>query len=178
MNRHFEQVKKFHTAAGIEMPKVPTALKGGELEVDIAFYEELDNLATRMKQVRNNPLLTRVGYVLEEMAEVINANHIEDQVDGLGDAMIYLLGTFTLMGVKPERIIDIIAASNLGKIYPDGTVKRDEFGKITKPDYWEDTYAPEPLIIKELERQTRTANCKICNGEIINDNWVFCACIE
>ena len=43
-----------------------------------------------------------------------------------------------------------------GKIFPDGKARFDPVThKILKPDDWEEKYAPEPAIKKELQRQLK-----------------------
>lgn len=79
-------------------------------------------------------------------------NTIEDQVDALIDLLYFTIGTFTIMGVKPESIFDIVHAANMGKVI-DGNVTRNEQGKILKPEGWKEMFAPEPLIVAEVERQ-------------------------
>ena len=76
------------------------------------------------------------------------------QVDALIDTLYFTYGSFVLMGVDPERVFDIVHQANMGKIFPDGKAHFDPVThKILKPDDWEEKYAPEPAIKKELERQ-------------------------
>ena len=76
------------------------------------------------------------------------------QVDALIDMLYFTYGSFVLMGVDPERIFDIVHQANMGKIFPDGKAHFDPVThKILKPDDWEEKYAPEPAIERELERQ-------------------------
>lgn len=169
MNKQYEMVRKFHTACGIEMPTKPTMLDNGGGHTTEDFSFKLDNISNHMKFTSSSDfggqILPRVAYMVEELSELLAATTIEDQADALADLIYFALGTYTLMGVKPERIFDIVANSNLGKILPDGSVIRNpDTGKIGKPDGWEEAFAPEPLIIKEIERQTRTAECTTCNG--------------
>ena len=57
------------------------------------------------------------------------------------------------MGVDPEEVFEIVHRANMGKIFPDGQAHFDEVThKILKPNDWEEKYAPEPAIQKELER--------------------------
>ena len=47
----------------------------------------------------------------------------------------------------------------MGKIFPDGKAHFDPVThKILKPDDWEEKYAPEPAIKKELQRQLKAMN--------------------
>lgn len=60
------------------------------------------------------------------------------------------------MGVDPEQIFEIVHRANMGKIFPDGKAHFDpETHKILKPDDWEEKFAPEPAIQKELNRQMK-----------------------
>ena len=78
------------------------------------------------------------------------------QVDALIDTLYFTYGSFVLMGVDPERIFEIVHQANMGKIFPDGKAHFDPVThKILKPDDWEEKYAPEPAIKKELERQIK-----------------------
>ena len=54
----------------------------------------------------------------------------------------------------PEPIFRIVHEANMGKIFPDGKAHfHPVTHKILKPDDWEEKYAPEPAILKELENQ-------------------------
>ena len=76
------------------------------------------------------------------------------QADALVDMLYLTYGTFALMGVDPEKIFDIVHQANMGKIFPDGKAHFDPVThKILKPDDWEEKYAPEPAIEKEIQRQ-------------------------
>jgi len=78
------------------------------------------------------------------------------QVDALIDSLYFTYGSFVLMGVDPERIFDIVHQANMGKIFPDGKAHFDPLThKILKPDDWEEKYAPEAAIEKELQRQRK-----------------------
>ncbi|MDY4510399.1 Cof-type HAD-IIB family hydrolase [Streptococcus hyovaginalis] len=76
------------------------------------------------------------------------------EVDALTDLLYFTYGSFVLMGVDPRPFFDIVHEANMGKIFPDGKAHFDaKTHKILKPDHWEETFAPEPAIKKELNRQ-------------------------
>ena len=76
------------------------------------------------------------------------------QVDALTDLLYLTYGSFVLMGVDPKPFFDIVHESNMGKIFPDGQAHFDPTThKILKPDDWEEKFAPEPAIKRELDRQ-------------------------
>nr|WP_246005740.1 HAD family hydrolase [Brevibacillus gelatini] len=75
------------------------------------------------------------------------------QVDALIDLSYFNHGDFVVMGIKPQRLFDIVQKANMSKLWEDGKPRfREEDGKIIKPNGWE---APEPKLKAEIERQMR-----------------------
>ncbi len=70
------------------------------------------------------------------------------------DTLYFTYGSFVLMGGHKERIWDIVSGqygenfSRWGSSFWDPVTH-----KILKPDNWEEKYAPEPAIKKELQRE-------------------------
>jgi predicted HAD superfamily Cof-like phosphohydrolase len=157
VNRQFQQVKKFHEACGIEMPDKPQMLSRGNQKQSldcVKYGQSVESLSAMMKNIPDSSeVMKRASWMAEELSEFLYAETIEDQADALTDLMYFAIGTFTLMGLKPESIFDIVAAANLGKVGPDGKVIRDAQGKIKKPDNWHELFAPEQKIKAEIERQ-------------------------
>ena len=76
------------------------------------------------------------------------------QVDALTDLLYLTYGSFVLMGVDPKPFFDTVHEANMGKIFPDGKAHFDPVThKILKPSDWEERFAPEPHIKRELNRQ-------------------------
>ena len=98
---------------------------------------------------------------LDKAAEKVKKKgHSQDplvgQVDALVDLLYFTYGSFALMGVDPEPIFQIVHKANMGKIFPDGKAHfHPVTHKILKPDDWEEKFAPEPAIRKELLAQLR-----------------------
>lgn len=153
MNKQYEQVKEFHKACNEVMPGVPTMLDKGPLVTNNwltgCVHLVTEEIKTVSSQKFHGQVAKRVSWMLEEITEFCAADTLEDQTDALIDLLYFTIGTFTLMGVKPEAIFDIVHAANMGKA-TDGKVTRNEQGKILKPEGWE---APEPKIVAEIERQ-------------------------
>ena len=122
-----------------ELVEFLKAASRSEAEFDQSIsrmHQALDKAATKVRSKRE--------------AEV----SLVGQVDALIDTLYFTYGSFVLMGVDPERIFDIVHQANMGKIFPDGKAHFDPVThKILKPDDWEEKYAPEPAIKRELERQ-------------------------
>ncbi len=77
-----------------------------------------------------------------------------DQVDALTDLLYFCYGSFSLMGVDPQPILEIVHQANMQKLFPDGKPHYDPVtNKVLKPADWEEKAAPEPRIKAELKRQ-------------------------
>ncbi len=75
-------------------------------------------------------------------------------MDALADLLYFTYGSFVLMGVDPQPIFETVHEANMGKIFPDGKAHFDPVThKVQKPDDWEERYAPESAIKKELDKQ-------------------------
>lgn len=76
------------------------------------------------------------------------------QVDALTDLLYFTYGSFALMKIDPQPIFEIVHRANMGKIFPDGSAHYHEVThKVLKPDNWQNDFAPEPLIEKEIQQQ-------------------------
>ncbi|MCM3632876.1 hypothetical protein [Paenibacillus camelliae] len=159
INDFYYDICKFHDAADEPMPVMPTMLPVDNEAKNASFLA--DNLSKALKiytsSDNDNLMLKRVSWMLEEIAELLRAETIEDQVDALTDLMVFTVGTFTYMGLEPEQFPRVVMAANMGKIGENGKVLRNAQGKIVKPDDWKEKYAPEPLIATEIERQRKAA---------------------
>ena len=124
MDREYEKVKEFHRAFECPVSETPVMLT-----------------ADRAKM--------RAGFMLEEIEEFEEAGNICEQADAMIDLIYFALGTMVEMGVKPEKLFDIVHGANMSKIWSDGKVHRREGdGKVIKPPEWED---PEPKIRTEID---------------------------
>ncbi|OMF17205.1 hypothetical protein BK131_04370 [Paenibacillus amylolyticus] len=159
MNNQYEQVKEFHNAFNQTMPNKPTALTCNDDPAAIIYYlNQLNPVCKNMKiEGLGGEVVRRASWMLEELIEFMESDTIESQADALIDLIYFAIGTFTLIGVKPEALFNIVHAANMGKLHEDGKPRFDEQGKIVKPAGWEDKYAPEPKIIEELKRQIAEA---------------------
>ena len=101
----------------------------------------------------------RYAWMKEEIDEFIESNAIEDQADAMIDLIYFALGTMVELGVKPEKIFDIVHDANMSKLGSDGKPIFNEMGKVAKPAGWQD---PQPKIkaaITEQLEQKAAASC-------------------
>jgi predicted HAD superfamily Cof-like phosphohydrolase len=93
--------------------------------------------------------LRRKNLILEEVIEYVESearNNIVEIADALGDLIYVIVGCALEYGIPLEGIVDEIHRSNMTK-FPDGKcIRREEDGKILKPDTWE-----PPRIAQVLE---------------------------
>jgi len=133
LNQAYEAVKAFHKAFGHPVEERPKAIT-----------------VERAK--------ARANWMEEEIHEFLEATEKQDVV-GMADAMIdlmyFALGTMVEMGVEPENLFQIVQEANMGKLWEDGKPRYREDGKIKKPPYWEERFAPEPRLHAEIERQMK-----------------------
>src|SRR5262249_8871798 len=109
--------------------------------------------------VRESPTLltaeraaARASWMQEEVAEFLAAASIADQADAMIDLIYFAVGTMVEMGVRPERLFDIVPRAKLRRLGPDGQPRFRDDGKPIKPPAWVD---PGGAIREEIERQSR-----------------------
>lgn len=88
----------------------------------------------------------RYKWMKEEIDEFLEAGgDIVEQADAMIDVMYFALGTLVEMGIKPDRLFEIVHRANMNKLWADGKPHYNEDGKTIKPDTWRDPH-------QELER--------------------------
>jgi predicted HAD superfamily Cof-like phosphohydrolase len=130
INQQWEMVNEFHKKFGHPAPGAPILL-GKE----------------RAKK--------REAWMLEEVAEFMEAETIADQADAMIDLIYFALGTLVEMGVPPEGIFNIVHKANMDKLWEDGLPRWKADGKTMKPPGWTD---PRPLIEAEIARIGESAD--------------------
>ena len=152
VSQHIEQ---FHDKIEYPAPDTPTFYSVGEEERQRG--QELEHFSKKMQQ-SDSPLVVRAGYMLEEIAELLQSDSDEAQVDALCDLIFFAFGTCARMGVKPGNAFEAVHRANMRKdISKNGA-------KVTKPIGWR---GPEFEIKADIERQKRAARGRFsaCPGE-------------
>ena len=128
IDRAWEDVRAFQLAFGHDAPESPELLHAEHVE-------------------------RRAAWIEEEADELREAATVAEQADAFIDIIYFALGGLVSLGVRPERLWDIVQAANMAKLWPDGRPHhREGDGKVIKPDGWRD---PAPLLEAEIERQRR-----------------------
>ncbi|UKS25852.1 HAD family hydrolase [Paenibacillus sp. HWE-109] len=125
LKKAFEDIKKFHET----------------------FEHPVGTVPQRLSASRK---AARLAWMQEELNEYQEAATLEDEVDAMIDELYFVLGTLVEMGVEPGPIFDIVHHANMSKVWSDGLVHKNEFGKTIKPPEWQD---PFDKISAEIRRQ-------------------------
>ena len=161
---HFNKVKAFHHMMDERTQEEPKAwdLEGATHRAGFKIEELVEFVRAASSSEKNfEQVVGQLHQALDQAAEKVvkktpAKQDLVGQVDALIDTLYFTYGSFVLMGVDPERIFDIVHQANMGKMFPDGKAHFDPVThKILKPDDWEEKYAPEPAIKKEIERQIK-----------------------
>lgn len=122
INEPFEDVKAFQLAFGYPVGASPQSLSGEEKA-------------------------RRIAWMREELAELADAEAVEDQADAIVDLLYFAFGCLVEMGVPPSGVWAAVHKANMAKLRPDG-VRRTAIGKVMKPDDWT---GPEDEIRRYIE---------------------------
>ena len=161
---HFNKVKAFHHMMFERTQEEPKAwdLEGATHRADFKIEELVEFVRASSNSDEDfQAAVAEMHQALDRAATKVSKNipakqDLIGQVDALIDTLYFTYGSFVLMGVDPERIFEIVHQANMGKVFPDGKAHFDPVThKILKPDDWEEKYAPEPDIKKEIERQIK-----------------------
>lgn len=109
----------------IAMEQYPNSLKFPMPAADIELAEKLMQEEIREMSAGWNKYIKAQS--LENMTEF---------VDGAIDTIYVILWTLNKMGVPADACFTEVQRSNMAKLQPDGTVRKNEFGKVQKPPGW------------------------------------------
>jgi Uncharacterized protein conserved in bacteria len=104
----------------------------------VALFQEFANqpVSKSPRQLDPERVITRAKWMMEELAEFVNADSVYAQADSLTDLLYYLLGAFVEMGIKPDSLFEIVHSANMGKVTATSGIITDSTGKVQKPPEW------------------------------------------
>lgn len=168
----YEKTELFHKTFDNRRPEAPKAFSSKEASARAGFKAE--ELVEFLYAAADNDREVFHTLVEQLKADVDTAEEkmlnkektieepLVDQVDALIDLLYFTYGSFSLLGVDPTELFNIVHEANMGKLFSDGKPRYHEVThKVLKPDDWEENYAPEPKIRAELERQKKDSNPRI-----------------
>lgn len=149
----------------IDKDKRKTRKKSHPVGLNKSFFQVMDfhkafnhPVADKPKFIHAERASARADWMKEEVDEFLEATGVVEQADAMIDLIYFAIGTLVEMGVKPDRLFDIVQEANMGKLHEvDGkmvAVYRED-GKVKKPVDWEEKFAPEARLATEIERQLK-----------------------
>lgn len=118
-----DDVKKFHDTFAPEQRNESTLNKiDRRTQLLREEFEEVSDALYLMEET----LLGMTSYSFEDCKEELAKE--------LADLLYIVYGTAEELGIPLEEVFRVVHESNMSKANPDGTVNRNEFGKILKPD--------------------------------------------
>lgn len=123
MDKQWEEVREFHNKFNHPVSEMPTFISKDRME-------------------------KRYNWMKEEIDEFADAKDIYEQADAMIDLIYFALGTLVEMGIKPDKLFDIVQRANMSKLWPDGKPRYKEDGKVMKSKEWVNPY---PLIKAEID---------------------------
>lgn len=168
----FKMAEMFHQTFDNNRPQQPTAFSKEQVSHRVGFkVEELVELLYASSQAETadfeeelDAMHRAIDLARDKIMakEQVGSDVLVEQVDALTDLLYFTYGSFSLLGVDPQPILEIVHEANMGKLFPDGQPHYDSItGKVLKPDNWVEDYAPEEKIKAEIERQK--------NERVVND---------
>lgn len=163
----FEQVKEFHDHFDPNAHNEVMALDKKTAEYRSGFkLEEIIEFLYAANNGDEKSFRESISYLKEsldtECEKIIKKKKevepLVDEVDALIDLLYFTYGSFVMMNVDPTKIFDLVHQANMGKLFPDGKPRYHEItGKVMKPENWEEEFAPEKKIKKEIEKQQKNS---------------------
>ena len=113
------------------------------------FHKTFGHPAPDSPTMQTTDLVSRrAGWLVEEVNELGDATTITEQADAYLDIIYFALGGLVELGIEPSPIFDLVQNANMAKVWPDGSVRVNETGKVLKPEGWE---APDAAILAYIE---------------------------
>jgi predicted HAD superfamily Cof-like phosphohydrolase len=115
-------VKKFHDTFAPQQ-REEELLSKTERRINLICeeYEEVAQAILYLEDTRLNMTSGTIEEAREELAKE------------LADLLYVVYGTADELGIPLQQVFTEVHKSNMSKVWPDGTVKRNDFGKVLKP---------------------------------------------
>ena len=147
-----DAVKHFMTLAGQTINDKPTTPSDDDvyLRCRLILEEVTEFLeANLLKTPEANSMFQNLAFAYNDLKDLqdnkvkIQEPDLIEAIDAITDIEVINLGTAVTYGVDADRAFGIVHDSNMSKVFPDGTMHKNEFGKVIKPD----TYRAPDLTV-------------------------------
>jgi predicted HAD superfamily Cof-like phosphohydrolase len=117
-----------------------------------AFHLLFGHPAPTKPQAQDSSLVARrAKWILSELDELTVAKTVHEQADAYLDIIYFAVGGLVELGIRfSHRLWRLVQGANLAKIWPDGSIRKNEAGKVQKPDGW---VAPDEAIRASIEEE-------------------------
>lgn len=128
MDKEWEEVKKFHKKFNHPVGITPKPMT-------------IERARARCNWMKEE---------IDEFIEAVEKGDIVEQADAMIDEIYFALGTLVEMGIKPDKLFDIVQRANMSKLWEDGKPHYNQEGKTIKPPTWRDPHNEIERAIKEM----------------------------
>ncbi len=142
---HTQKVKQFtEESMGTSVPRYPQPMTREQvvflvrmqceemMELLCTIREEGEDEKELLRQIvekSNKPMYNKKSDTIDIMCE---------QVDYVVDSYYYGLNACCKQGFNVDEIFDIVHEANMSKKFEDGKFRRNELGKVIKPEGWKE----------------------------------------
>lgn len=114
------------------------------------FHHPIGSSPKPMEKERARKRYDWMKEEIDEFLEAVEEGDIVEQADAMIDVMYFALGTLVEMGIRPDRLFEIVQKANMSKLWPDGKPHYAEDGKTIKPETWKDPHEELEKAIEEM----------------------------
>lgn len=119
-------VRQFHEKFGLTVNDLPTVPSDADIRLRIRLIkEETEEVITELVKLLR---LRQQGARLPDLIPVL-----QDTLGELADLRYVTDGAAVTLGLPIDEAFAAVHKSNMTKVWPDGSIRRDAGGKIVKP---------------------------------------------
>lgn len=133
-----------------------------------AFHLLFDHPAPTVPTMQSPALVERrAKWLRSEIIELEDATTLEQQADAYIDIIYFAVGGLVELGLKfTHRLWRLVQGANIAKIWPDGSIRKNEVGKVIKPDGW---ISPDDAIAFAIGEEAHgTAKAEKAQSDVLN----------
>lgn len=118
-----------------ELPDAATRLLRGRLILEETLETLVRGLGLHISVEHGDEQFV-IHSIKDLKVSVEGPGDLVELADGTADMKVVVYGTDNAAGLNAQTIFEEVMDSNMSKTYPDGSVQRDGFGKVIKPDHY------------------------------------------
>lgn len=162
MREEYTNEQRLETLNAVHAAGVSPSSALSHLTQDVRLFHLLFGHPAPLKPEVQPPELVerRAKWIRSEVTELEEATTVYEQADAYLDIIYFAVGGLVELGIKfTHRLWRLVQSANLAKIWPDGSIRKNEAGKVQKPDGWT---APDAAIAMAIDEEVHG----IAGGEL------------